>query len=281
MLSRCASLSALELGKEIHWDVISCGFMSDVYAGNSLVDVYVKCGSREFARDLFDKRPQWDAVYWNTLIAGYSHTGFVDEDWRCLRKCLNGMWYRGIRWLQDMPVIGVLTKPRGCFAWYASETGFSGIACLQGIHKMGLLKGPWNSWKCRTKFGSAEYEDCWICTEWASRESAEALSTDEIGDCKFSAQKFVSVFLACAFLAALGQGGEFHAEVVRGGFQYNVIVGCAVMDMYANVKYRDCPPYVRQNASTRFGVMDSDDRRICHEWLWQRGHWCHLSVIQV
>lgn len=89
---------------------------------------------------------------------------------------------------------------------------------------------------------------------------------------KFSAQKFVSVFLACAFLAALGQGGEFHAEVVRGGFQYNVFVGCAVMDMYANVKYRDCPPYVRQNASTRFGVMDSDDRRICHEWLWQRGH---------
>eukprot|EP01018_Ginkgo_biloba_P032098 Gb_20504 [translate_table: standard] len=44
---------------------------------------------------------------------------------------------------------------------------------------------------------------------------------------------FASVLPACANLAALEQGKEIHEEIIRSGFQSNVIVGNALIDMYA------------------------------------------------
>lgn len=128
MLSQCASLSALELGKEIHWDVISCGFMSDVCAGDSLVDVYAKCGNREFARDLFDKKPQWDAVSWDTLIGDYLHTGFVGEALKVSEK---------------MPERDVLS-------WNKMMAGYAHNRCFDEPPRLFRMIPKWNwvFWNC-------------------------------------------------------------------------------------------------------------------------------------
>jgi hypothetical protein len=49
VLNACASMIALEEIRCIHHQIIQIGLESDVFLGNSLVDMYAKCGSIEDA----------------------------------------------------------------------------------------------------------------------------------------------------------------------------------------------------------------------------------------
>jgi len=55
VLNACASIVALEEGRCVHQQTVECGWDSDVFVANSLVDVYVKCGSLKDASRVFNK----------------------------------------------------------------------------------------------------------------------------------------------------------------------------------------------------------------------------------
>eukprot|EP01018_Ginkgo_biloba_P031753 Gb_05982 [translate_table: standard] len=82
VLPACANLATFEHGKEIHEEIIRCGFESDVFVGSALVDMYIKCGSIKDARNLFDKMPDRNIVSWTAMIAGYAQNGHLDEAWK-------------------------------------------------------------------------------------------------------------------------------------------------------------------------------------------------------
>eukprot|EP01018_Ginkgo_biloba_P028492 Gb_18745 [translate_table: standard] len=86
VLKACAGLEALGKGKEVHYHIIRCGFESDVFVGNGLVDMYAKCGSTETARQVFDKMPQRDLISWNAMLAGYSQNTHCDETLELFRE---------------------------------------------------------------------------------------------------------------------------------------------------------------------------------------------------
>eukprot|EP01018_Ginkgo_biloba_P002767 Gb_08744 [translate_table: standard] len=79
VLPACANLASLEVGMEIHEEIIKNGFQSDVFVESALVDMYAKCGSIQKARHLFDKMHQPNVISWNTMIAGYTKNGLLDE----------------------------------------------------------------------------------------------------------------------------------------------------------------------------------------------------------
>lgn len=76
ILPACSDPAAVE---EIQGQIATGGFEQNVILGNTLVDIYAKCGSIENARHAFDKIPQPDVVSWMTLIAGYLQNGCVGE----------------------------------------------------------------------------------------------------------------------------------------------------------------------------------------------------------
>ncbi|KAL5997799.1 hypothetical protein ACLOJK_008731, partial [Asimina triloba] len=75
ILPACASLSALERGREIHGHILRNDFFSDVYVANALIDMYAKCGALVLARLLFDSITRKDLVSWTVMVAGYGMHG--------------------------------------------------------------------------------------------------------------------------------------------------------------------------------------------------------------
>ncbi len=57
VLNACASLRALGEGRCVHEQFVEGSYESNVFVGNSLVDMYAKCGSIEDAWTVFHKMP--------------------------------------------------------------------------------------------------------------------------------------------------------------------------------------------------------------------------------
>ncbi|MCL7046828.1 hypothetical protein MKW94_022157 [Papaver nudicaule] len=79
VLSACSKLKDLSLGRKIHRYMSDNMVNLDVFVGNALVDMYLKCGDVEFACKVFKEMPEKNVVSWNSLIAGLTHQGKFKE----------------------------------------------------------------------------------------------------------------------------------------------------------------------------------------------------------
>ncbi|CAL9089763.1 unnamed protein product [Musa textilis] len=78
-LSVCASILDLRWGSHLHAHIIRNQKNIDVFFGSALVDMYAKCGHLQSAQRTFDALCDRNHVSWTALIAGYAHSGFLDE----------------------------------------------------------------------------------------------------------------------------------------------------------------------------------------------------------
>ncbi|KAL0554218.1 hypothetical protein IC582_008135 [Cucumis melo] len=75
VLSICAMLAALNLGRELHGHVIRAWMDNNVLVGNGLINMYTKCGSFKPGLLVFEKLENRDSISWNSMIAGYGTHG--------------------------------------------------------------------------------------------------------------------------------------------------------------------------------------------------------------
>jgi len=71
VLNACASLRALEEGRQAHAQIIQTGCEADIFVGASLVDMYAKCRSMEDAERVFNNMPSRAVFSWNAMILGH------------------------------------------------------------------------------------------------------------------------------------------------------------------------------------------------------------------
>lgn len=80
LLKACSGDGGVSLGMQIHGQVTSLGgFTSDLYVGNTLIDMYVRCRLLDSARKVFDEMPERDAISWTSLIVAYARNGNMEE----------------------------------------------------------------------------------------------------------------------------------------------------------------------------------------------------------
>ncbi|XP_024931177.2 pentatricopeptide repeat-containing protein At2g22410, mitochondrial [Ziziphus jujuba] len=79
VLTACARIGFLDLGRKIHGLVLGSGLELDVFLGSSLIDMYAKCGKMEDARKVFDGISDRNVVCWTSMIVGYAQSDSFKE----------------------------------------------------------------------------------------------------------------------------------------------------------------------------------------------------------
>jgi pentatricopeptide repeat protein len=116
-LKACGSVGYLQKGQEIHVEVVIEGLENDFLVGNSLVDMYAKCGWLVEAHEIFDELPKQDVVSWTALIGGYAEHGHHAEGLSCF---------------QEMQLKGISPD---VVSWNNLILGYSGQADCESAHK--------------------------------------------------------------------------------------------------------------------------------------------------
>ncbi|XP_061999943.1 pentatricopeptide repeat-containing protein At5g44230 [Rosa rugosa] len=80
LFKACGSGLDVNLGRQIHAQtVLIGGFVADLYVGNTMIDMYLKCGFLDCGRKVFDEMPERDVVSWTELIVAYAKSGDMES----------------------------------------------------------------------------------------------------------------------------------------------------------------------------------------------------------
>ncbi|KAG1342422.1 putative Pentatricopeptide repeat-containing protein [Cocos nucifera] len=78
ILSSCAALEALDIGRKVHSFVVKLGLGGCVPVANSLLNMYGKCGDADTAKVVFDRMRVRSVSSWNAMISSYAQLGRMD-----------------------------------------------------------------------------------------------------------------------------------------------------------------------------------------------------------
>eukprot|EP01018_Ginkgo_biloba_P036697 Gb_40434 [translate_table: standard] len=243
LFKACAGLSALQEGKEIHNQVLRRGFESDVFVGTALIDMYSKCGKVELARHVFDKMSNRNVVSWNAMIAGYVQSGHAIEALAIFDKMqLADVKPNSSTLVSVLPACAQLEDlQRGkSIHDYIIQNGFEkdvsvgnslvALYCKCGIVEVAhrlfdkMSNKDLVSWNAMIAgYAQKEY----------ANEAVMLFDQMQLAHLKPNSVTMVSVLPAYAQLAALHQGKGVHGYIIRRGFESDVFVGTALIDMYA------------------------------------------------
>ncbi|MCO5568287.1 hypothetical protein L7F22_021986 [Adiantum nelumboides] len=179
--------------------------------------MYVKCGALPQAHDVLDKLTSRDVVAWNALISGYAQKGQGQQ----ALECLGRMKYEGI--LPDAVTYACILK-----VYAAIGVLDKGKQIHDEISRQGFLKH-------NRVLGNALVDMYAKCGGLAQAQSVlEKLPYRDREGILPDAVTYVAILKACAVIRAFEKGRELHDEISRHGLlEHNIILGTALVDMYA------------------------------------------------
>ncbi|XP_074309578.1 putative pentatricopeptide repeat-containing protein At1g68930 [Silene latifolia] len=86
MLILSSEMGRVDLGRQLHGQIVKFGFFSYVFVANPLVDMYAKLGFVRDAKRVFEEAPERNLVMFNTMIAGFSRCGMFEDAWRLVHR---------------------------------------------------------------------------------------------------------------------------------------------------------------------------------------------------
>lgn len=208
VLSSCARLVDIDLGKQVHCGVIKMGFEFTSFCEGSLIDMYSKCGSVVDARKIFDAVMDPDTVSWTVMIAGYVKVGLREE---------------ALKVFEDMQKLSLVPDQVAFVTVITACVGLGRLddACSLFAQMPNPSVVAWN-----VMISSHAKRGCNI-------EAINFFRNMWKTGVKSTRSTLGSVLSAIASLEALNYGRPVHAQAIKQGLDSNVYVGSSLINMYA------------------------------------------------
>eukprot|EP00250_Pteridium_aquilinum_P017194 c23502_g1_i1 orf=474-3668(-) len=240
VLKALSNMKELKEGTSIHAFIIGRGLESDIYLGNSLVNMYATCRALEDAHRVFNRLPLRDVVTWNTLIAAHAQHGHVEEALGLLEQLgLNGLEPNRITFMSilktDSSVVGFETGTQlhACIMERGLETGnFLGNCLVDMYVKCECLEDAYTVFERLPKRDLVTFNTL-ISGYAQSGHGCEALQLfdsmiqEGIGPDCFT---FVSILRACLGTASIDQVMWVYSYIIEGRFELDVYVASALVN---------------------------------------------------
>ncbi|XP_015898746.4 pentatricopeptide repeat-containing protein At3g24000, mitochondrial-like [Ziziphus jujuba] len=243
VIKACLSVKSVELGKQMHCLALKFGFSWDIHVGTNLADMYSKCGIMSDACKFFEEMPCKDAILWTAMIDGYAKNGDCEAALLGLKKMIEEEividQHVLCSTLNACAAVKAHTLGK-CLHSSIVKFGFElqvvvGNALIDMYSKSGNMESASNVFgivsECRNIVSYSSLIDGYV--EIDQIEKAVSLFLElrrqGIDPNEFT---FSSLIKACATQAALEQGVQLHAQVVKFNFNGDPFVSSGLVDMY-------------------------------------------------
>lgn len=262
ILGACTSSGALAEGKAYHIRIIDCGLDKEVFLGNSLINMYGKCGAVEDALAVFDHMQSPDLASWNSMIAAYCHCGNGKEALRVFRRLQEKhVKPDKVTFLSVVRACTILKAPEICKAIHASikDCGLESDVVIGGalINMYGKFKALKEA---REVFDRMDDHNVVSWTAMIDayaqhgcyKEAMQLFSLMQLNNFQPNKVTLISLLSSCISPAALEEGKAIHSYIIDKGFESDLFVGNALVSMYGKCRALE---YARQ-AFDRMGQHD-------------------------
>lgn len=243
LLQSSARLQSMDGGFKVHMEIVKEGLEEEPFIGNTLVDMYAKCGSFAAALDVFEELIVQDVVSWTALIAGYVEHMLGEEALCCFRKMqlkrVSPNVVTLVCSLKAAEIVGDIDVGREIHATVL-KVGLEEEAYL-GSALIGMYATCESLEEAQEVFDNLQVRDVvlWnvLIAGYADRkcgeETLKCLGQMQQDGFPCNAVSFACGLTACGHLGALERGQEVHAAIAREGFESDVFVSSSLVDMYA------------------------------------------------
>ncbi|KAL5729214.1 hypothetical protein ACHQM5_002192 [Ranunculus cassubicifolius] len=247
VLKACSMCLVLELGKQVHVEVIKLGCLSDVYVGSGLVDLYAKCGEIELAKTVFLCMPEQNAVSWNSLLNGYARVG----DSKGVLNLFNRMTESETRF-SKYTLSSVL---KGCASSGNARVGkgihslvvkigteldvFLSSSLVDMYSKCGMAEDAYKVFVRTESPDIVSWSAIIACLDQQGYNYEAAILFNKMRRTGLSPNQFTLASLVCTATALddLQYGKSIHACIWKLGFDYDNSVCNALVTMYMKTGY--------------------------------------------
>ncbi|XP_020570971.1 pentatricopeptide repeat-containing protein At3g49170, chloroplastic [Phalaenopsis equestris] len=247
VISACAELESVLLGKQLHSLAIRVGFVCEVCVGCSLVNMYAKCAqgtTMDDSRKVFDRMPNHNVMSWTAVISGYVQSGRNDEQALSLFLQMlegkikpNHFTYSSI--LKACANLSNIDLGKQVYT-HVIKTGLAFVNIVgNSLVTMFTNSG---SMEDACKAFEVLYEKNLISYNALVDGYVKNLNSEEVFEI-FQQMKsmnlgantftFASLLSSAASIGVMTKGQQLHAQLLKMGFESDICINNALISMYS------------------------------------------------
>ena len=244
-LKACSNAGDINEGMIIHEHILATIHDPCVVVGNTLVNMYAKCGAMDDAQNVFDRLSDRNVVSWGVILTGYS---------------VNGLSIRTLELFESMKDEGVepsrvtyLCALKACSSIGAIKRGqvlhgeitkseFE-CDCVLGSTLVDMYSKCDSLEDAHKVFDSLPVKDI---VAWSAmivgytqkghgEHSLELFNEMKLKDMQPGKVAYSAALKACAGLGLRGieEGRSIHDAIIKHGFDEDTVLGSSIIDLYA------------------------------------------------
>ena len=243
VLKRCLKEKDLRVAREVHYCIVKSKMEQDKYVASSLLSVYIRCGSLQDARQVFDTLAKKSVINWNVMIGAYAGSGRGVEAYDLYLKMKEEGFQPDaithMSLLNDCASTGALEWVKDVHK-HILEGGYKsdvrvGNALVHMYAKSGSIEDA------AVVFDRMKERDLitWNVMVGACAGSGRGVEAYDLylkmkeEGFQPNAVTYMSLLNDCASTGALEWVKDVHRHILEGGYESDVRVGSALIHMYA------------------------------------------------